>query len=283
MSAFLALLSSAIWGTADFFGGTLSRRAKALAVVGGSQTMALLGIVPAVLIFGAYRDPSGYVPWAIGAGVVGAVSLVAFYAALAKGTMGVVAPIAATGVVVPVAIGLFHGDRPHPAQLFGIVLAIIGVVLASGPEIRDVEHHAGRGGVQVLLLAIGAAVGFGLVLWFVAQGSHYSVGMTLLVQRLTNASLALIALAIARNVGGLTKRDLPVLAAVGLGDVLANAFYALSTLHGLLSLMAVLGSLYPVATVLLARFVHGERLRPVQNVGIIAALGGVVLIAGGGI
>jgi drug/metabolite transporter (DMT)-like permease len=211
------------------------------------------------------------------------VSLVAFYAALAKGTMGVVAPIAATGVVVPVAIGLVHGDRPKVLQLVGIGLAILGVVLASGPEVRDVEQHSGRGGVQVLVLAGCSAVGFGLVLWLVSGGSHYSVGMTLLFQRLTNAVLALVALAVARNLGGLTRRDVPLLLVVGFGDVLANGLFALSTRTGLLSVVAVLGSLYPVGTVLLARFVHGERLRPVQNVGVIAALGGVVLIAGGGI
>jgi len=271
-----------MWGTADFFGGTLSRRAKSLAVVGGSQTLSLLAVVPLVLLLHAYRDPTGYLPWAIAAGLVGMASLVAFYAALAKGTMGVVAPIAATGVVVPVAIGLFHGDRPKVLQLFGIGLAILGVVLASGPEVRDVEQHSGRGGVRVLVLAGCSAVGFGLVLWLVSGGSHYSVGMTLLFQRVTSATLALVALAVARDVGGLTRRDVPLLAAVGFGDVLANGFFALSTRSGLLSVVAVLGSLYPVGTVLLARFVHGERMRPVQNVGVIAALGGVVLIAGGG-
>ena len=283
MAALLALMSSATWGTADFFGGTLSCRAKSLAVVGGSQTLSLLAVVPLVLLLHAYRDPTGYLPWAIAAGLLGMASLVAFYAALAKGTMGVVAPIAATGVVVPVAIGLFHGDRPKVLQLFGIGLAILGVVLASGPEVRDVEQHSGRGGVRVLVLAGCSAVGFGLVLWLVSGGSHYSVGMTLLFQRVTSATLALVALAVARDVGGLTRRDVPLLAAVGFGDVLANGFFALSTRSGLLSVVAVLGSLYPVGTVLLARFVHGERMRPVQNVGVIAALGGVVLIAGGGL
>jgi drug/metabolite transporter (DMT)-like permease len=282
MAAFLALLSSALWGTSDFVGGTLSRRVSAVAVVGASQAIALVAVVPAVLIFHAYRDPTGYLPWAVAAGLVGSVSLAAFYFALAKGTMGIVAPIAATGVVVPVLIGVVGGDRPRPLQGVGIVLAIAGVVLASGPEFNAADRGAGLGAFRILLLACGSAIGFGFVLWFVAKGSHYSVGMTLLWQRLTNATLALIALLVARNTGGLVRRDIPVLALVGFGDVLANGMYALSTQLGLLSLVAVLGSVYPVVTVLLARFVHHERLRPIQNIGVIAALGGVVLIAGGG-
>src|SRR6476661_88083 len=106
MTALLALLSSVIWGGADFVGGTISRRAHAVAVVGASQVLSLLVVLPVALLSGALGDPTGYLPWAFAAGLVGMVSLMAFYAALAVGTMGVVAPVAATGVVVPVAIGL---------------------------------------------------------------------------------------------------------------------------------------------------------------------------------
>jgi len=93
-------------------GGTLSRRLPAFIVVGASQAIALLVLVPVIFVLGATGDPTGYLPWGIAAGVLGMVSLVAFYEALAVGTMGVVAPIAATGVVVPVAIGLGQGERP---------------------------------------------------------------------------------------------------------------------------------------------------------------------------
>ena len=136
MPAVLALLSSVMWGSADFLGGTLTRRAHAVAVVAASQVLSLVLVLPFALATGAFDDPTGYLPWAFAAGVIGMVSLVAFYAALATGTMGVVAPIAATGVVVPVAFGLIGGDRPHALQLVGVGLAIAGVVLASGPEIR---------------------------------------------------------------------------------------------------------------------------------------------------
>jgi drug/metabolite transporter (DMT)-like permease len=283
MPAVLALLSSVMWGAADFLGGTLTRRAHAVAVVAASQVLSLAVVLPFALLTGAYHDPSGYLPWAVGAGLIGMASLVAFYAALATGTMGVVAPIAATGVVVPVVIGLLTGDRPHVLQLAGIVLAVAGVVLASGPEIRGVETGEARGGARSLLLAAGAAVGFGLVLWMLARGGHYSVTMTLLTQRSTSLVVALVLFAVFRTTGGLTRRDLPLLLLIGLGDATANGLYTLAARTGLVSLVAVLGSLYPVVTVLGARFVHGERMRPVQNAGVVFALGGVALIASGGV
>jgi drug/metabolite transporter (DMT)-like permease len=282
MTALLALLSSVLWGSADFLGGTLSRRLPPFAVVGASQALALLVVVPTVFIVGAQGDPTGYLAWGVAAGLVGMASLVCFYSALAVGTMGVVAPIAATGVVVPVAIGLGQGERPAAMQLVGVLLAIAGVVLASGPEVAGVRAGQGKGGSQALVLAVVSAVGFGLVLWFIAKGAHYSVAMTLLAQRCSSLSVVLVALVVLRRTGGVKVSDLPQLGAVGVGDAAANGMFALASRSGLVSLVAVLGSLYPVLTVLLARFVHGERLRRVQNVGVVTALVGVALIAAGG-
>src|SRR6476619_4827097 len=130
MAAVLALLSSVLWGGADFLGGTISRRAHVVLVVGASQAISLLVVLPVALATGGFGDPTGYLPWAIATGLVGMASLMAFYAALAVGTMGVVAPVAATGVVVPVAIGLGQGDRPAAFQVLGVALAIAGIVLA---------------------------------------------------------------------------------------------------------------------------------------------------------
>ena len=283
MGALFALLSSVIWGAADFLGGTVSRRARPVAVVASSQAASLLLVVPVVLLTGAYHANHGYVPWAIAAGLVGMVSLVAFYTALSIGTMGVVAPIAATGAVVPVAIGLIQGERPAPVQLAGIALAVVGVVLASGPELRGVEKHEARGGVRALALALLSAVGFGLVLWLIAEGSRYDVAMTMLTQRTASVTVLLVLFAFTRSSGGLTRADSWQIMLVGAGDVIANGLYALSTRSGLVSLVAVLGSLYPVTTVLLARVVHGERLRAIQNAGVATALLGVVLIGAGGL
>lgn len=277
MAALLALLSSVLWGGSDFLGGTVSRRLAAPVVVGASQLVGLLAVTAVTAGLGELGGPSGYLPWAVGAGLAGLVGLVAFYSALAIGTMGVVSPIAALGVVVPVLVGLLRGERPGTVQVFGIVLAVVGVVLASGPEL------SGRAGARPLLLAVLAAFAFGLALLFIAEGGRTSTLMTLVAMRATSVAVMVVALgAVARRTSlGLRAGDVPVITVMGVGDVGANLAFGVASTKGLVSVVAVLGSLYPVVTVLLARVVLAERLARVQNVGVAVALAGVVLIAVG--
>ena len=279
MTAALALCASLLWGTADFLGGTAARRLPVTGVVLVSQAVALAGLLVVAGAAGSFDDPLGYMAWAISAALVGVVALTAFYAALAEGTMGVVAPIAALGVVVPVAVGLAQGDRPSAWQGVGVGLAVVGVVLASGPEVRA---GAARGGSRPLLLAAVAAVGFGTVIVCVAHGARVSTTMTLLVMRATSVAVLAPLAALGSVAVRASRRDLPILVAIGAGDVTANAALAVASTRGLLSVVAVLSSLYPAVTVLLARAVHDERLTRVQTVGVTAALVGVVLIASGG-
>ena len=276
MAAALALLSSVLWGAADFFGGTASRRASAIAVVGGSQVLGLIGISLVAAAAGAWDAPLDYLPWAVAGGLIGMGALVAFYAALASGTMGVVAPVAALGVVIPIGVGLARGERPTLLALAGIAVAVAGVVLASGPEL------SGGAAARPLLLAALAAVGFGVVLVLVAQGSRTSALMTLVGMRASSVTVLLLVALAVRSKGGLQGPDLLLLAAIGAGDVGANWAFGVASTKGLDSVVAVLGSLYPAVTVLLARGFHGERLRPVQNGGVVLALAGVVLIAASG-
>lgn len=278
MAVLLALLSSVLWGTSDFLGGTATRRLRATTVVGASQVVALLVLVPLALVIGP--DGTSYLLPAVGAGVIGLLALAAFYRALATGTMGVVAPVASLGVVLPVVLGLVRGEQPGTVQVAGIVAAVAGVVLASGPEL------SGRAGGRPLLLALASAVGFGVVTVLIAAGSRGGgpgrVVLLLLVMRLSSCLLlGLLWLATRRPGLGLARRDAPLIAAVGFGDATANALYALATRGHLLSVVAVLASLYPVTTVLLARQVLHERLRPVQVTGVSAALLGVVLLTAG--
>jgi len=277
MATALALLASVLWGASDFLGGTTARRLAATAVVAVSQAMALGVLLVVAAATGAFGAPAGYLGWAAAAAVVGLVALTAFYAALAAGTMGVVAPIAALGVGVPVTVGIVQGDRPTVVQGVGVVLAVAGVVLASGPEHR--RPDADR---RPLLLAAVAAVGFGTVLTCISHGARSSTTMTLLVMRVFSVGmLGLLGMA-GRVDLRIARSDLPVLAAIGAGDVGANAAMAVASTRGLLSVVAVLSSLYPAVTVVLARAVHDERLRRVQTVGVVAALAGVVLLASGG-
>lgn len=287
MAALSALLSALLWGTADYLGGTASRRLPVASVLGVSQLVALLGLVPLAVAIGALDEPRAYVLPGIFAGLTGLVALGAFYRALATGTMGVVAPIAALGVVVPIAVSLLDGERPGPAQLLGMAIAVVGVVLASGPELSG----RGRGGAVPLLLAGLAALGFGTVLVLVAEGSGGADGslgaivMTLLTMRLASVCvLTVLLLVVVRSRGveiEVRRGDLPVLLAIGLFDVGANGAYAFASQSDLVSVSAVLASLYPVATVLLARRFQSERLGGVQLVGVALALVGVVLLAGG--
>jgi drug/metabolite transporter (DMT)-like permease len=244
--------------------------------------MALAGLLVVVAATGAYDDPAGYLGWALAAAVVGLVALTGFYAALAEGTMGVVAPIAALGVAVPVVVGVAQGDRPSAWQGLGLAVAVAGVVLASGPEIHGDGDRAGGSGRRPLLLAGVAAVGFGTVIVCVSHGARSSTLMTLLVMRVTSVALLGGAAMLGRAQVTVKRSDLPILVAIGAGDVGANAALAVASTRGLLAVVAVLSSLYPAVTVVLARSVHGERLQRVQAVGVAGALAGVVLIASGG-
>ena len=280
MTTALALLASRLWGGADFLGGTAARRLSAAAVVAVSQGVACVGLLVVAAATGAFGDPTGYLGWAVAAALVGLVALTCFYSALAAGTMGVVAPIASLGVAVPVAVGLAQGDRPTPWQGVGVALAVGGVVLASGPELR--AGRSDRSATRPLVYAVVAAVGFGTVIVCVTHGARSSTTMTLLTMRAVSV-VVLGSLALAgRVVVRATRADLPMLAVIGAGDVGANAALAVASTRGLLSIVAVLASLYPAVTVLLARLVHDERLQRVQSIGVVAALSGVVLIASGG-
>ena len=278
MTAVLALAASAFWGASDFMGGAVSRRLAAFDVIFISQALAVLILGFAAFVTGSFGGSLAYLPWAVAAGIVGVLSVGAFYKALAEGTMGVVAPIAASGVIVPLVVGVAEGNKVTGLQVAGIALAVVGVVAASGPDLR--ERHQAK--ARPIMLAVLAAVGFGAGVVFIAQASQTSVVMSLLTLRLTSVGCLLIAAIVLRRVPRVTRADLPPLAWIGLLDLAANAAYACSTTGGALSLVAVLASLYPAVTVVLARQLHAERLAPVQAGGATAAVLGALLIAAGG-
>lgn len=272
MLAIVALASSVVWGTSDFVAGLTSRRIPAAAVVGWSQGAALV----AMTILVATRpwvEAGTWVGWSLVAGTAGTTGLVAFYAALSSGTMGVVAPIASMGVVVPVVLGVLRGEAPSTMTWAGIVVAVTGIVLASGPEL------SGRVSARPVVLAGVAALGFGLALYALDTGGRVSIVHTLWGMRMATVLIFAVAATLTRSVGSVVPRDLPLLTAIGLADLSANALFAVASSRGLLSVASVLGSLYPVVTVLLARFVLHERLLRVQQVGVGLTLVGVALIA----
>jgi drug/metabolite transporter (DMT)-like permease len=273
MPVILALLSSLVWGLADFLGGTLSKKRKAVAVIGGSQSFGLLFV--ALLAIGLQAWTWNQSVWINGAiaGAMGLLGLVGFYTALATGQMGIVAPISSLSAVVPVTIGLVQGERPSAMQLTGIVVALIGVILASGPELN------GKVDPRPVFLAFFAAVSFGFCVYFMAKGARINPTMTVTAMRAVQVALVLVLFLAVRNLGGLVKRDVPMLATIGASDAGANVLYTFAASLGLLSVVSVLGSLYPIITVLLAWWIHKERLMRVQYIGIAITFTGVALLA----
>jgi drug/metabolite transporter (DMT)-like permease len=275
MAAVLALMSSLVWGTADFLGGTLSRRRHPVAVLGGSQPFGLITALVAAVALGQLQWGGPAMSNGIVAGLFGLFGLICFYTALATGRMGIVSPISSLGVVIPLAIGLLAGDQPRPMQMLGVVVAIIGVVLASGPEL------SGGAPIRPVVLSLLAALFFGAGVYFMAAGGKANPAMTVVMMRVTQVGL-LLALALAlRTVGGLARSDIPLLGLTGFLDASANVLYTSAAAIGLLSLVSVLGSLFPVVTVLLAWWVHRERLQPVQYAGIAFTVMGVAAITAG--
>jgi drug/metabolite transporter (DMT)-like permease len=276
MAAALALLASILWGFADFLGGAFSRRLHTAYVMLWSSLAGLLACA-AILALGGWRTPGAYLWWGVAASVFGTSAAAFFYRALAIGTMSVVAPIAGTGLVVPVVAGLLLGERPSALQLAGIALAAAGVVLASGPEMRGIGDQRLAVGYAVL-----AAIGFGGALALMPRAGPGRWAMTSTAVVVT-AIAGVAAYVLARPPPGplLPRRDAAGVVAIGVLNVGAISLYSYAAGRGLVAVVAVLASLYSVVTVVLAQVVYGERLRGVQLGGVLVAFGGVVCLAAG--
>jgi drug/metabolite transporter (DMT)-like permease len=277
LAVLLALASSVAWGTADFAGGLISRRLPTLAVTVVSQSAGFVALLVAVAVADFRFDGRSFA-LGVAAGVGGGAGLAAFYRALALGTMSIVSPVVACGAVVPFAISLATGERPSGIALAGAAVALGGAVLASVEESRAPARERGR----AIALAVVAAGALGLFTYFLGLGSREGSALSTLVgARVGSLTLLLTLTAAVGATLRVGRRGLLPVAAVGLTDVSANALFALASTQGLLSLVAVLGSLYPVTTVLLAHVVLGERLTGVQLAGVAVALAGVAALSVG--
>ncbi len=272
----LALSASAGWGCADFLGGISAKRLSILTVAFVSQAVGL-AFTAGLVAFDLHAPALHTVVVGGVAGVVGAIGLMALYRGLAIGPMGVVAPLAAMSGTVPLAVGLARGERPAPIQLAGVALAIGGVVLASRHRDATGEHVSGR----ALGLAAVAALALGLLVVLLGDAGRADPTWAVLMVRCGALVLVGIAVSVRRPSFAMQGSQGWTLAGVGLLDNGANLLFVLAAQRGLLSLVAVLASLYPVATVLLARGVLKERLSRVQLTGVVTALAGVAFIAVG--
>ncbi|MEA2231838.1 MAG: hypothetical protein QOD83_1654 [Solirubrobacteraceae bacterium] len=277
-----ALGSAALWGLSDYLGGLKSRSYPVPVVLAAMYLSSLTAMALFVGTRGEAPPETSAVVASLGAGVVGIAGLTALYRALAIGTMSIVAPIASTGVCIPVLVGLAAGDSPGFVRSLGLALAVVGIVLASREDdAGPVDLSRQRSSI---LLAITAGIGFGSYFVLAKIGSSGDVGWALLLSRVSALPLIGVFAYLALRRGGRRPRGRAILALAGLGliDLGANVCYNHATTIGELSSVAVASSLYPVMTVTLAALLLGERVRGAQRAGVVVALSGVVMIAAGG-
>lgn len=278
MGPALALGASLSWGLGDFLAGLASRRQRLLAVLLVSQGAGLASILTLIAIRGEGPPDAKYAAFAALAGLAGTVGIAALYGGLAAGPMTVVAPLSSVSAVVPVVAGFAAGERPAPLQLVGVGLALAGVVLAAREPRGGEQPGAVATGAGLALLA---ALAFGLLLVALDAASEGDPLWATATQRTTSFSLFAVAWALVRPELPTGAPALGVLVLVGILDTAGNALFATASTRSLLSLAAVLAQLYPIVTVVLARFVLHERITRPQQVGVAAAFAGVALITGG--
>ena len=273
MGLAFGLASSLVWGTADFLGGVYTRRLTLAAVTVGSQIAGLLALLVATPLIGGLNERA--IAIGLASGACGAIGLSAFYRALATGTISIVSPVSACGALVPVGLALATGERPGALALAGSAVGLAGAVLASVHEIRG-DHPAARSSIGLALLA---ALGIGGFLWFLgraADGGHTL--SALLGARFGSLALLAIGVAVTRSSIAIPRPEIPAVALIGLLDTSANGLFAVAIQHGYITVVSVLGSEYPVATVILAHAFLGERITRPQILGVALALTGVGMV-----
>jgi drug/metabolite transporter (DMT)-like permease len=272
----LALGASIAWGCSDFLAGLKTRGLAVLWVLLVSQATGLALVLVAALVSGDPLPGGHAALLAAGAGVAELIGFAALYRALAIGTMSVVAPVSATAALLPVVVGVVSGEAPSSKQALGIALALAGAALAAFEPGRA---GGGRRAVTGVGLAVVAALGFGTffvgmdlaaddgALWAVTLNRVAAVGV-----------LVAVVLALRRPVP-LERSAMAPLAAVGALDIAANTMFAVALTMGMAGIVSVVGSLYPLATVVLARAVLHEEVTGSQRTGVAAALAGIGLVS----
>ena len=280
MVTILALLAAGLYGAADFLGGAASRRATAISLLAMNTPVGVVIMIAIALLAGGPQPTAGSLAWGVAGGVAGGAGLILFYAGLAAGPMSVVAPVSALmSALLPVGIALAGGERPGTAALTGSALCLAAIALVS------IEPNGSRmvtpSTARALVAGMVSGVMFGLFFVCIRNAGHDGGLWPLVASRGAGMAVALAAAAWTRTRpvwwdGDRTAFWMALLSAGS--DVAANVFYLLATEQGMFSLAVVLTALYPGVTVLLARIVLGERMRPVQQAGLLLAAAGIVLV-----
>ncbi|HZO35278.1 MAG TPA: EamA family transporter [Solirubrobacteraceae bacterium] len=276
----LSLAAAITWGFSDFAAGLKSRRLPVAVVLLWVECSGLVAGLIAILVTAEPWPDGRTLLFSVIAGACGLGGLAAFYRGLAIGTMSVVAPISAAGVTLPVIVGIATGDALGAVVACGLVVTFAGVVLASREPPHD-DHARRRAGRAALLLALAAALGFGGYFTFGDVAADGSVLWLLTAGRLP--LLPVIFFVVRRQGHAMLAppADRLPLVAIGLVDLTATGLYALANTHGALAIVAVVGSLYPVVTILLAQLILHERMSRVQGLGVITAMAGIAMVSAG--
>ena len=277
------MLSAASFGAGDFLGGLASRRSSALRVVAVSQLYGLALVLLLLPVFPPDAFAINDLLWGAAAGMSGGAGLVALYRGLSRARMSVVAPVTAgVAAMVPAVFGLVAGERPSALASAGVVCALLAIfIVGRTPPDSDVQISPGWAGSRGLPEAIAAGIGFGAFFIFLSNASAGSGIWPLVGARLASLALLWLLLAALPGTVSIRKETNVLILGAGLLDIVANALFLYATRGGLLTLVAVLSSLYPAATVLLARVVLIERLSRTQVGGVVLAVAGMALITAG--
>ena len=281
MAVALALGTTLCYGVANYLGPLVSRRLPIAWFMLVSQGAALVVLVVLVVVLAPDAPGESHHAWGLGAGALNAVALGAFYRATNLGAISIAAPIGSTGAVVPVVVGLISGEEPGALQLVGIPLAIAGVMLAASARPAD-QTAVQRGDARAAVLwAVLAAMLFGVFLTTFAEAAEGGGVWATLDTRIGLVAVVLGAVLLTGAARPITPREVPAVALPGLLLVAGTLLFAAATTRGLLSIVSVIATLFPIVTVTLALILLDERLDARQRAGIVAALAGVAAIAGG--
>jgi drug/metabolite transporter (DMT)-like permease len=279
LAIILALGSSLAWGVSDFLGGLKSRSFPLFLVLLISQGAALLVLAVIVLALGEPPPGGEFLLFAALAGISETIGVAALYRGLAVGVMSIVAPVAATAPVVPLVVGIALGELPGNLQAAGIALAVVGIAITACRS--DAGDDSGQAVVPSVAFGALCALGFGSFYVAMDAASEGEIQWALLFARATAVAVFLVAIALTRPDPVPRRRDVPVIALIGLLIIAADAMYATASTKGILGVVAALSTLYPIVTIALARVYLRERVEPRQQLGIALSLSGVVAISAG--
>ena len=272
----LAALCAVTYGVADYCGGRASRSVASTVVTLLGQATSLVLVVAGVILIGTPLASAHDLWWGAAGGAAGGLALICFYRALSHGAMTVVAPTTAVvSAVLPVVVGVVQGERPSGAALVGIVLACLAVALVGGA----IGTRHGHTSLTTVMLAVVAGVGFGFIFVAFARTADDSGLWPLVAARAASVPVVAVVIGVTRPGRGAIRAVVWLVGASGVLDMAANLFYLEASHRGLLSIVAVISSMYPVSTVCLAFGLDHERVSKSQAVGLACAATALALVS----